>query len=193
MKLEVIDNHSVVVGLLTKGAVLDAGCRGFRFAKWFAERGHEVVALDPSPDIQDPMIPNITFGNVALAFPSEQKYLVMTEDPEARYLTNSLVKGQQSMAVRQTWLDHAKSWDVVKLNIEGSEFEILKNWPGPIARQIVASFHQHCHYARRTEKEIAGALTHLERWYKVFNHVKEKRYGCSENYWDTVFIRRDLT
>jgi hypothetical protein len=87
------------------------------------------------------------------------------------------------------WLGN--NWDVIKLNIEGSEYDVLDTWPGPIARQIVVSFHEHTPRARG-RAECDRLIAKMGQWYKAFNVVWEKRYCCSENYWDVLFIRNDL-
>ena len=37
----------------------------------------------------------------------------------------------------------ASHWDVVKLDCEGAEYDVLLDWPGPIAEQITVEFHEH--------------------------------------------------
>jgi len=180
--IEIIDNHSVRTDLLTGGPVLDAGCRGNRFGDWFRERGHDTWGLDPAPDSD-------AEHKYALVEPSQgwQVRLVMTKDKEARHvgpvgiLVNSFSIGEFPI----------KLWDVVKLNIEGSEYGVLAQWPGPIARQIVCSFHEHTPQGQGEEK-IAEIIKHMEQWYTVLQHTKEPRYGCHKNYWDTLMILRGL-
>ena len=193
--IEVIDNHSVRIDLLQKGPVLDAGCRSFRFAQWFYARGHQVVALDPSPEILEMASidgdskNSFQFFRRGLVANEQSTYrLVMTDDPEARYLSHDKGESVKTAEVDALGFDH---WDVVKLNIEGSEYEILANWLGPIANQLVVSFHEHTPQGQG-EAKIAEIIKHLSQWYEVFNHKKEKRYGCSENYWDSQFILKEL-
>jgi hypothetical protein len=189
MQIEVIDNHSVAVNLLTGGQVLDAGARGFEFSKWFAMRGHRVYAQDPSPDISDPCIENMVFVNSALvAFKNRFNVrLDKTGDPGAWFVSESGFP-----VPCQTTPDLARhQWDVIKLNIEGSEYDILDEWPGPIARQVVVSFHEHTPRARG-RADCDRLIAKMSEWYKAFNVVWEKRYCCAENYWDLLFIRNDL-
>lgn len=206
MKLEVIDNHSVAVDLLTKGPVLDAGCRGFRFTEHFAKLGHPVIALDPSPDIE---VPNIEgerwsyFYPWALVGPGHPKraYLRMTEDKEARHLT--FAPKESDPAIECKTLDDIQAyltpqngggfpqWDLIKLNVEGAEYDILNGINGPIARQIVVSFHEHTDRARG-RAHCDAILERLSPWYKALNVVWERRYGCTENYWNVVLALKEL-
>lgn len=188
--IEVIDNHSVRTDLLVKGPVLDAGARGFVFSKWFAEKGHPVMAYDPSPDIENPHIPGITFKPYALVGSKvTSPKLVMTDDPGAWYVDPV----KQGRAVGFTTIETVKDiqWDVIKLNIEGSEYDVLDEWPGPISRQLVVSFHEHTPRARQ-RSECDRLIHNMRQWYTAFNVVWDKRYCCSENYWDVLFIRNDI-
>lgn len=186
-----IDNHSVAVDLLTKGGgIVDAGARGFVFSEWFASRGHSVLALDPSPDIKrEHYRQGISFLPYALVGKAKtHNFLSMVGDPGAWHMTD--VETEEIPCVTHIdWLGN--NWDVIKLNIEGSEYDVLDTWPGPIARQIVVSFHEHTPRARG-RAECDRLIAKMGQWYKAFNVVWEKRYCCSENYWDVLFIRNDL-
>ncbi len=202
MKLQTVDNHSFCPDLLTGGPVLDAGCRGFRFADAFAQRGHDVLALDPSRDVEYKGVfpAKVVYKRVALVGSwvaktgFKQICLEMGSDPEAYYVKIDGTFGFCDYVDYTTITDLSKDmgcdWDLVKLNIEGPETDILLEWPSPIARQVVVAFHLHT--GRQTEEEIEGALKHMSQWYEVFNHVKERRYGCHPSYWDTVLVRKDL-
>jgi len=195
MKIEVIDNHSVATDLLRGGAVLDAGARGFRFSRWFAERGHKVYAFDPAPDIENLRITNLNFyrmGLVGTGKPGDW-HLVQCDDPEASYLK----RGEADHFIATTDIQGIMSFcriqmfDVVKLNVEGAEYDILESWPGPIARQVVVSFHEHT--GRGRGREGCDLLVErMRQWYDVPVHQWERRYCCSENYWDTLFTLRGL-
>lgn len=197
----VVDNHSFREDLLTKGFVLDAGARGFVFSKWFAERGHKVYALDPSPDIES--VPD-GITHVSKALVSKAGYmpmmsLEMGSDPNAWHVKcdgtfdsfpvhcvtlQGLVEGSLGPSC---WFQ----WDLIKLNIEGSEYGILDEIDGPISRQIVFSFHEHTDRARGRE-ECDRIINKLRQWYDISNQVWEKRYGCRENYWDVLAIQKGL-
>jgi hypothetical protein len=193
-KIEVIDNHSVRMDLLTKRPILDAGARGLRFARHFQALGHEVVALDPSPEVEMDGSPGIVMYPVALVAPWQAKmkwYLNMAQDPEAYHLT--LQKQEVEVGVIDLFSITPKGeiWDVVKLNIEGSEYDVLAAWPGPIARQITVSFHQHT--ARRwPEKQIDYLVRRLGDWYTPVRHEKDARFCAGENWWDSLFVLKEL-
>lgn len=195
----VIDNHSVDLSIVGAGHVLDAGCRGFRFSRFFAGLGNRVVAMDPAPETYVPddlrQMDNVRFYKTALVGPShpKQAYLRMTDDPEARHVVTARETSDDPLVHCMTLADVVNGlggeWSLLKLNIEGGEFDILAGLEGPVARQIVVSFHEHTPQARG-DIAIQGLINRLSQWYDVHQHVKERRYGCTDNYWDTVLIRR---
>lgn len=189
----VVDNHSVDVDKLTGGPVLDAGCRGLRFAKWFTERGHRVIGLDPAPEIDPEVTPLLRVYKTALvANPGTHVNLVLTDDLEARFIGNGPGVPVPSIGLAALTSESAvDTWDVIKLNIEGSEYDILDSLTGPIANQIVFSFHEHTERARGKE-ECDRIISKLSAWYDIHNQVWEQRYCCRENYWDVLAIRRGI-
>jgi hypothetical protein len=84
-------------------------------------------------------------------------------------------------------------WEVVKLDCEGAEYEILRNWPGPIARQITIEFHD---FLGGAPPGVASAghaeiLAHLGQWYDVAQHEWTTQHGAGWNYWDSLFVLRE--
>lgn len=196
--IEVIDNHSVRTDLLTGGPVLDAGARGFVFSKWFADRGHEVWAVDPAPDIKPPNLGNnfilIRKGIASRTDTVPQWYLNTLVDPGAAFLTTHNNCGP---AVEVNTLDtflQGEIFDVVKLNVEGAEYGILNEWRilrNRQPRQIVVSFHEHTRMAQG-RAECDRLIDKMRKWYTPIQHVWDERYCAGFNYWDTVLVRNDL-
>lgn len=204
--IEIIDGHSVDTSLLTGGCVLDAGARGFRFAREMASRGEWVTALEPDEtDSHEPVkdIGRIHVKRAALigghwGWNGVGRTLEMLEDGEARRIVEGVptirpVKTVQAYDIQILTLQHCGEvpWDLVKLNIEGSEYDVLADWPGPIARQISVSFHEHTD-RRRGDDGIQKIVAHLSQWYRPARHVKDERYCAGPNYWDSLFVRKDL-
>jgi hypothetical protein len=187
-----VDNHSFREDFLTGGPVLDAGSRGLRLSKWFVARGHSpVIALDAG---EDEHADGVTFHRKALVhskLAGANVSLVKTDDLEARYISPAW-GDVYAISIPILMHDyHIIQWDLIKLNIEGSEYDILDEIEGAISKQIVFSFHEHTDRARGRE-ECDRIIAKLSKWYDVHNQVWEPRYGCRSNYWDILLTERGI-
>jgi len=187
-----IHGHTVDMSLLNGLPILDAGCRYFEFAEYFAKRGHRVIALDPAPDIPD-YSGKAEFIRSALNINSGYVDFSTWDGPEANRITE--VPDPRSISILATSLKDlmaekdVKHWDVVKLDIEGGEYDILMNWPGPIANQITVEFHEHLNVNPMGAAYYSKMLNHLEQWYRPAQHVSVPcDCGTGFNYWDSLFV-----
>lgn len=188
--------HTIDLALLTPGGwVLDVGCRNFTFARELAEHGCQVVAIDADPTVEDPKLEHVTFKHLALApEPGDYEFL-MHDNPEARCLVfkgnaNSdrpRVTVQADTIEQLTARAGISQWDVVKLDVEGAEYDILRKWPGPIAKQISVEFHEHC-YGRQPDSTYDGIIGRLASFgYEVVRHERDSRMCAGMNFWDSLF------
>lgn len=202
MKLEVVDLHSFAPELLTRGVVLDTGCRGFRFGMHFLSLGHPVVFMDPALDVIPPReiydaatwASHLGCALVAPGYPKTMR-LRMTSDPEARHITHAVHEGDPvvpCMTIQEVMTTLSiQQFDLVKLNVEGAEYDVLGQWPGPVARQIVVSFHEHTDRGRG-DAAIQRIVEHLGEWYTPVRHEFDERYCAGRNAWDSVFVLKEL-
>lgn len=189
MNIEIIAEHSVRTPVAA-GFVLDAGARSFTFSKELARSGSTVFALDPDPTINDPGIAGVTFCRLALRASGGTAFFEMSSDPQARHLSDSegvvVTCTTIQDLMKQAGVDH---WSVVKLDIEGAEYGVLSNWPGPIADQITVEFHEHC-FPQPSER-YDEILRHLGQWYDLVQHEKSIRHCIgTPNYWDSLWVKR---
>lgn len=184
-----IDGHTFDEELLTGGWVIDAGCRGFSFSKKLTELGCKVYALD---------IEN--FDNIPKGVTFEHAALSITNDPTEAYFfgngTGNFVKGinevptaevktVQCITLNDIYRRTGPDIDLLKLDIEGSEYSILENLE-PIPKQITVEFHEHAHEKLHKEK-IDKVLDHLLQFYTLQMFVSEwPRYKLM----DCLFIKR---
>ena len=211
MKLETVDNHSFFPDLLTPGgAVLDVGARGFVFAKEMARRGHRVIAMEPDPSgmpyvVEVPREGSIDIAALALVGsgqPARQRLsrwdngeanrLITPATPASSHPSADVIEVLCADVEFVTRLYGSPTWDLVKMNCEGAEFDVLRTWPGPIARQLSVSFHDHTGANPGGEATYQEILAHLGKWYEVIRHVWEERYCAGGSYWDSVITLRGL-
>ena len=195
--LTVIDNHSVDLDLIGHGPILDVGCRGFAMCKFFINlgRGNRVIGMDPDRGLVPP--PGVEYLQMGLcSSPQETAHLVLEADPEARYVTFGKHQPDRPslqvtcLTLPQLMLQYkVDSFDLIKLNAEGVEFDILNNLFEPVAKQIVVSFHEHT-AARRGRAAVDALVSRLGKWYNVARHEWDERYCAGMNAWDTVLVRR---
>lgn len=194
MTLEVFSGHTIDTSLLQGGWVLDCGCRDFAFARAMTERGCKVVALDADPTVMDPKIENVSFVNQAIAAVGGHFTFSMNSNPEGRHL--GARPGVPSVTVDAVTLPvimenfSVRAWDAVKLDVEGAEYAILREWPGPVAKQISIEFHEHV--KRRPAEVYDFIFRRLGQWYDVVQHQSEARHCAGYNYWDTLLRLRGV-
>ncbi len=201
MDLRKLSGHTVDLDRLpSHPVVLDVGCRGFDFtADILALRpGARIVAMDPDPIIERPdWLPvRCNFLNIALVHDNRDSsgyasYSTgegnMLTDLEKYYDAKMLTVGCANV---RSVMDAVKvtHWDLVKLDCEGSEFDILANWPGPIADQISVEFHDG-HPELRGPHRDERAEYFVTLWsklgYKVIQHEISKQ-GDWFGHWDTL-------
>lgn len=170
--------------------VLDVGCLNFGFCREVLALRPQanIIALDPNPKIEDPEIPRVKFLNIALVA-DERMYApyVDCHNQEANYIGEGLGQVDVPCVSITTLMDRygIYKWDLVKLDIEGSEFPILENWPGMIATQISVEFHDYQDrrkydddYFKRLFAKLAG--------YKVVQHPLYSAGGGPGGHWDSL-------
>lgn len=128
--------------------------------------------MDPAQDVSDPVLSNVHFLNTALWDSCGGKHFLRDADPMACRLTDDQSMPQVRCAdIRSIMLAFGvRIFDAVKLDIEGAEYQVLKAWPGPIAKQISVEFHPHfC----KDKDLISAARAQLDKWYTCVENKEE--------------------
>jgi FkbM family methyltransferase len=194
MNIQIIAEHSVDLNLLSGGVCIDAGCRGFKFAEAMRDLGCYVLAMDL--EYMEPENPeNILFMKRALMVEPGQYYYVDTKDQQAKYISNagipvpSISLNDLYNVVKTTDVNHI---DVLKLDIEGSEYRVLAD-PAfqPLPKQISVEFHMHCH-RKLHDQYYEACMENLLKSYVPVQHELTQAHGAGWNYWNSLFVRRDL-
>lgn len=213
------DGHSYAPALFSSpGVALDVGCRGFQFTEAMHARGLSVIAIDADPTVTYPT-QRIGVFHFALIGkePSEKDdpyfsdlpFFQESPNPEASNIFNGpskpIMVPFMTMASVMRLIGslhnppdprHTEFLDIVKLDIEGSEYSVLSHWPGPIARQISVEFHDFC--GRNPDNSNPEAIhqkihSHLATFgYYPEKHAKESPPGWTgpPDYFDSLFVLR---
>lgn len=194
MNIQAIAEHSVDLDLLSGGICIDAGCRGFLFSEAMRDLGLKVWAMD----IEFFVPPEgIRFIESGLFNYDGYNFYANTKDTQAKHLFASegikcqvkTLEAIYGMAKRN--LPDAEI-DILKLDIEGSEYLVLSD-PNfrPIPKQISVEFHMHAH-RQLHDQYYDKCMENLLKWYEPVQHELTQAHGAGWNYWDSLFIRKDL-
>ena len=185
-------DHSYNPKLLSGGYVLDAGARGFGFSMAMVNKGCKVIALDPGSDVELPSDNRIVFYREALVAKSIGPEIFDDKVGDNQYGSHlRRIKGGPGETVSVATVDLAQlsarhniqTWDLIKLDVEGAEYEILKSIDHAIATQLTVEFHNW------DEWDLNGLVKHLNQWYRTVVFGKTL-LGGQMGYWDALFIAK---
>lgn len=186
-KIETISEHSFIPSLFDQEnivgiRVLDAGCRGFEFSKAMNELGAWVWAIDCDELEGD-------YWMAALSDNEGIAYLQKTNDPQA----TKIVKTKTEFPVecitlngicKKTMVDF---FDLIKLDIEGSEYDVIMSMERPYAKQLSIEFHLHTGiYGQSEMTMMEDKLKALG--YETVQHEYTSQHGVGFNYWNSLFV-----
>lgn len=183
--ITVVHEHSVDIDLLRKPAnILDLGCRGFLFTQYFDERGDYVIPVDC-----DYLKNDRPYLRFAVTNYNGVANIKRTSDPQATSVSK-IITGEQVQAITLQQLSkecQVEFWDLIKIDVEGSEKEIIMSLTEPPAKQISIEMHVHTGvYGLPDAKLMTAKLSLLG--YKAVKHDYTTQHGAGFNYWDSLFI-----
>lgn len=194
--LQCIAEHTVDLSLINRDSkVLDLGCRSFSWSKAMLEYVDKIYCVDADPNIPMPS-EQIRFLCAAVSDKDGEvvKYKVFGNGT-GNHLDHGIIpKGSahKYIEVKTSTLETISGtasvlfWDLIKMDIEGSEIPVLLSLTKPPAKQLSVEFHMH---TGTTKDKIHEVFSHLELlgYEKVFADYSRK-HGLGENYWDVLFI-----
>lgn len=184
MNLQTIAEHTVDLDLLTEPSVIiDIGCRGFEFTNYFRKLNHRVYPIDID------VLHNPDYYRVAITGENGYVGVKRNKDPQATCVTegNEIV----SMTIEKFMSSENYNFvDLIKIDVEGSEKDIILSLVEPPAKQLSIEFHLHTGiYSYPEVALMVGKLKSLG--YEVIQHELESRHGAGKNFWDSLFILRE--
>jgi FkbM family methyltransferase len=196
MKLVNVCGHSFVKDLLRNNAViLDCGANHGDFSRWVAENCNTTVhGFVPDPRLfpKLPSLPNFYFYPVAVSGTGNPLTLRLGE-MRCSSVCFAETPNQNATVVKSVRLDefcqdNSISWvDLIKLDVEGTEIEILRNLPREFLEkvgQITVEFHD---FIQRNEVPRIGSVISKMKGYS-FLSVKFSHF----DYADVLFLNRRL-
>lgn len=192
MNIQTIHEHSIDLDLLSGGICIDAGCRGFQFSEAMRDMGCEVWAFD----LEDFEAPDgIVYKKMAVSNWTGSGFFKDTLDAQAKHLITGSGIPVDVININDLYIaldGLGKTVDILKIDAEGSEYLILsdRNFQ-PIPKQISVEFHMHAHRALH-DRYFDKCMENLLKWYEPVKHELTQAHGAGLNYWDSLFLRRDL-
>lgn len=187
--ITVIAEHSVDLSLLPdKANILDLGCRGFLFTNELRRLGYNVEAVDID-DLFNPSGDNdwTKYEQMAICGFDGVVGIERSNDPQATKIGHGSEKVQCMTLSTFSKFKNILFWDLIKIDIEGSEYEVIMSLTEPPARQLSIEFHLHTKiYGEAQVKEMEDKLVSLG--YYPAKHDKTSEHGCGQNYWDSLWI-----
>lgn len=177
-----IAEHKVDLKFLPdKAKILDIGCRNFQFTKYFRDLGHEVYPVDI-----DILETDEKYYRVGITDINGKMGVQRSSDPQATTLTTGdeiVVYTLETFSA----LNGINKWDLIKMDVEGSEFNIIMGMTKPMATQLSIEFHLHTGvYSEIGMQLMERQLKNLG--YKAVSHELTNQHGAGYNYWDSLFI-----
>lgn len=178
-----IAEHTVDLDLLPKQAnILDLGCRGFAFTRAMRELGHHVWPVDI-----DELHEDQAYYQIAITDFDGLCGIQRTNDKQATHIKKI---GDAVNAYRlSTFSEKAgvQMWDLIKMDIEGSEHEVIMDLKTAPAKQLSIEFHLHTGvYDRIKMEKMEQKLAFMG--YHAMSHEISSQHGAGYNYWDSLFV-----
>lgn len=206
--------HSFDESLIVPGGWgADFGCGSdFFISNFLLSTGLRVLAVDPNPAILAEHVPisdMLHFENVALTTADVDSIdMIIYNDQDAASCVKmkddiGYIKRIRSQTVNASTITklmkkyQIEKFEVLKLDIEGAEYDFLMSINFPIAKQISVEFHDFRGsnpYYPDNEKYYKELFEHFSSMYDITRHVIEKHPGLdgekAYNYWDSLFVEK---
>jgi len=179
-----IHGHSMNQAIVPiHGNILDLGCRDFTFTDAMKRLEYNVVSVDIGKFDGD-------YYRIAISDHNGNIFVQAERDPDATHITTDNTGDRVPMMDIETFSKHVSidRWDLIKMDIEGAEYNILKNAAHPMASQVSVEFHAHC---GQRKEQLDQLLDALAEFYWIHNRMWEDKHSAGFNYWDVLLIAKD--
>jgi FkbM family methyltransferase len=203
MKTIAVDGHTFCIDIIVNGSgwVIDAGARGFALERKLIDYvvGQPVYAIDIENFHENEIFGDTVFRHAALTATNGETEAYLFGNGTANFIKGInekpgdlpdrplKIETVQCITLEDIYAEIGTNIDLLKLDIEGAEYEVLLGMKDPIPKQISCEFHRHCHLAMHN-KYFDDVMRHMHKNYHItFNQVEPGEY-----FLDVLFIRKDL-
>lgn len=184
--IKTVAEHKVDMSLLPEKAnILDIGCRGFQFYEYFKNLGHDVYPVDI-----DILETDHKYYLVGITDINGKMGVEKTNDPQGTRLKEGdeiIVYTLETFSA----LQGINKWDLIKMDVEGSEFNIIMGMTRPMAKQLSIEFHLHTGvYSEIGMQLMERQLKNLG--YNPVSHELTNQHGAGFNYWDSLWVWQNI-
>ena len=200
MEYKTIGGHTFAPELLGDGCIIDVGCRGFEFTKYFCKTEYPMIrkihCIDPDPSVFSGHWEN-EYHCINLAISDKAGDSEYYENGEAtclkqlHHFQDHRIKPCKTITMEDLYKITGENVDILKLDCEGAEYIILGETFKPIPKQLTVEYHFHC-VPELHNKCYPAIKERLSKHYEIINETWEARHGCGGNFWDVLYIRKDL-
>lgn len=185
--IETVAEHKVDFNRLPANAsILDLGCLGFTYTNEMRRLGYTVYPVD----IQEF---EGNYHRVAITDYDGYGYILYNDDRQATMFSQFPQKGIRTERLKCRTLKSfmkdigVEMFSLIKIDVEGSEWQIITSLDFAPAYQIEIEFHLHT--GAYFENDVNMMLSKLRSLgYMIASHEKTSQHGCGMNYWSSLFI-----
>jgi hypothetical protein len=183
MIISEIHEHSVALNLLPpKANIIDIGCRNFLFCNYMRSLGHVVAPVDIDA------FHNEVYYRIAITGKDGRVGIHYSNDPQA----TRIKEGDELLSMRLDTFMNSLGFDfcdLVKIDVEGAEYEIIMSLKKAPAKQLSIEFHLHTGIYGQSEMMIMESKL-KSLGYTFAQHELTEAHGAGLNYWSSLFVLR---
>lgn len=172
--------------LPNNGLIADLGCLNFIYTNEMRRLGHIVYPVDIQQMDGD-------YYRIAITDYDGYGYVIYNNDKQATMFSQFDQKTARSERIKCRTLKsfmedlQIEMFDLIKMDVESSEWQIVMSLDSPPARQVEIEFHLHT--GAYFENDVNAMVSKLQSLgYIVADHQKTSQHGCGMNYWSSLFI-----
>jgi len=198
-----LKEHTIEESIIDKnGWILDLGCVNFQFSLELKKYCNNVICVDPNPTIIN--IPSeVIFERAALVYDdrSEVDYFIYNDiqgysllNPDKDYCSLKEIHKIKSINIDYIMKKYnIRKFELIKFDIEGSEYDILNNINWNISKQFSVEFHDFRNmnpYYPDNEQYYSNLFKKIKDRFNIVKHNKTDDHGMGLNYWDSLFVEK---